>query len=224
MTVPGGGEPLLNPVRQARAQATLEALIAAGLELFASRAFDQVSVAEIAAKAGVSVGGFYARFKSKEALLDAAADRVLDDCRGALDRALAPKAMATADVEKVVTAYVRVMITKFRQHRSAILMILRHGRTGSPARQAAVRAFNEYVHGRLRALLRERKAEIAHEDPDLAVNIGLFLISAAAREGVLADQLRAYPIRVTDGILVAELSRAYLAYLTSPVKARGPQR
>jgi AcrR family transcriptional regulator len=204
---------LTHPARQARAQQTSDAIIEAGLGLLRERDFDSVSVAEIAERAGVSVGGFYARFEGKEALLHALAAEVLADCRRALDRALAPSRMARASVEGVVRAYVRVMITGFREHRSAIVQVIRHARGGDPLFGLAVRDFNDHVHGRLRALLHERRHLLAHPDPDTAVNIGLFLVSAAAREGVLGDNLRAYPIKVTDTMLIAELTRAYVAYL-----------
>ncbi|MBC7894397.1 MAG: TetR/AcrR family transcriptional regulator [Cytophagaceae bacterium] len=204
---------LAHPARQPRAERTSDAIIEAGLALLRERDFAAVSVAEIAARAGVSVGGFYARFEGKEALLHALAAEVIADCSGALDRALAPSRMARASVEGVVRAYVRVMITKFREHRNAIVQVIRHARAGDPLHGLAVRDFNDHVHGRLRALLHERRHLIAHPDPDAAVNIGLFLVSAAAREGVLSDNLRAYPIKVTDSMLITELTRAYVAYL-----------
>jgi AcrR family transcriptional regulator len=204
---------LSHPTHQPRAKQTSDAIIAAGLELLRERDFAAVSVAEIAERAGVSVGGFYARFEGKEALLHALAAEVIADCSGTLDRAFAPSRMARASVEGVVRAYVRVMITKFREHRSAIVQIIRHARAGDPLHGLAVRDFNDHVHGRLRALLHERRHLIAHQDPETAVNIGLFLVSAAAREGVLGDNLRAYPIKVTDAMLINELTRAYVAYL-----------
>jgi hypothetical protein len=39
------------------------------------------------------------------------------------------------------------------------------------------------------------------------------VVSAAGREGVLGDALRAYPIKVTDAVLIDELTRLYVAYL-----------
>lgn len=187
--------------------------MAAGLALLRERDFESVTVAAIASRAGVSVGGFYARFEGKEALLHALAADVIADCYAALDSAFAPSRIARASVEGVVRAYVRVMVEKFRLHRNAIVQIIRHARAGDPLHGLAVRDFNDRVHGQLRALLQERRAFIAHPDPDFAVNIGLFLVSAAAREAVLGDALRAYPIKVTDEILIEELTRAYVAYL-----------
>ena len=55
--------------KQSRGQETQARLIDACLRLVADRPFEQISVAEIAAEAGVSVGNFYRRFRSKEAIL-----------------------------------------------------------------------------------------------------------------------------------------------------------
>ena len=48
-------------------------------EMFHSRGYDRVSVDDIMRKAGVSKGLFYYYFKSKEEILDAIVDAVLDD-------------------------------------------------------------------------------------------------------------------------------------------------
>jgi AcrR family transcriptional regulator len=217
-------QPLAHPVRQPRARKTSDAIIAAGLALLRERNFDEVSVATIAQRAGVSVGGFYARFEGKEALLHALATEVIADCYAALDHAFTPSRIARASVEGVVRAYVRVMVTKFREHRSAILQIMRHARAGDPLHGLAVRDFNDKVHGRLRELLQQRRAFIGHPNPDFAVNIGLFLVSAAAREAVLGDALRAYPIEVTDDTLIAELTNVYVALLRPRAHKKRPRR
>ena len=55
--------------RQARGRAAQERIVAATLALLAEQPFERVSVADIAARAGVAVGGVYRRFPSKERLL-----------------------------------------------------------------------------------------------------------------------------------------------------------
>lgn len=204
---------LTKPALQARSRSTSDAIVRAGLDLLREQDFERVSVATIARRAGVSVGGFYARFTGKEALVHALAIEVLADCTNSLDAALAARRIARTNAAGIVRAYVQTMIEKFREHRSTILMIMRHARAGDREHRAAVRRFNDHVHGRLRELLHERRKQITHPHPDVAVNIGLFLVSAAAREAVLGDNLRAYPVQVTDAILVSELTTAYVAYL-----------
>lgn len=214
--------PLRRPPRQARSRATSDAIIAAGLALLAERDFGTVTIADVVHRAGVSIGGFYARFRGKEALLHALAEEVIGDCADGLESALSASRMAGAPLERVIREYIRVMFAKFREHREAIVQIRRHAGSGDAHQARLVAGFNQQVHGRLRTLLAERKREIRHPDPALAANVGLFMVSAAAREAVLAGAIRAYPITIGDAGLVDELSRAYLAYLTAPpAKPRG---
>ncbi|MFN0182093.1 MAG: TetR/AcrR family transcriptional regulator [Gemmatimonadales bacterium] len=211
--------PLRTPARQARSQVTSDAIVEAGLALLRERDFATLSVAEVAERAGVSIGGFYARFRGKEALLHALADEVIGDCATGLEEALRPDRMARASLPRVIRAYVGAVVAKFREHRVAIVQILRHVRQGDRHLGGVVADFNQRVHGRLRALLADRRDQIGHPDPTLAVNFGLFLVSAGAREAILSDSLRVYPIEVADAKLVDELTRAYLAYLAPKGKA-----
>jgi AcrR family transcriptional regulator len=58
-------------IRQKRGQVTYDALIETCFDLLREKEFDQISIAELAQKAGYSVGAFYARFHSKDELFDA---------------------------------------------------------------------------------------------------------------------------------------------------------
>src|SRR5688572_24645652 len=58
-------------IRQKRGQVTFDALIDTAFALLDEREFDEISIAELAQKAGYSVGAFYARFRSKDELFDA---------------------------------------------------------------------------------------------------------------------------------------------------------
>lgn len=55
--------------KQERSRETRRRLVASCLELVGHRPFDQVTVADIAKGAGVSVGNFYRRFTNKEGIL-----------------------------------------------------------------------------------------------------------------------------------------------------------
>jgi AcrR family transcriptional regulator len=58
-------------IRQKRGQITYDALIDTAFALLDEKEFDEISIAELAQKAGYSVGAFYARFTSKDELFDA---------------------------------------------------------------------------------------------------------------------------------------------------------
>jgi AcrR family transcriptional regulator len=89
--------------RSQAAERTHQAIIQAAFALYSERDFDQVSLDDVAAQAGVAVRTLLRRFGSKEALLDAvaeAADREVEDRRQEV-----PPGDAAAAVCCVVTDY-----------------------------------------------------------------------------------------------------------------------
>ena len=60
-------------IKQKRSKKTYDALIKTGFRLLKKREWDSISVEELSRSAGYSVGAFYARFRSKDELLDALA-------------------------------------------------------------------------------------------------------------------------------------------------------
>ena len=92
----------------ARAQAaedTLERVLAATAELYAGRFFDEVSLDDIATRAGVTVQTVLRRFGSKDGLLEAAAERV--DQEVEVPRAEVPEGDVRAAAARVVADYDR---------------------------------------------------------------------------------------------------------------------
>lgn len=57
------------PALQTRSQATRDKLVSALESLLRHKAFEQITVSEIAGKAGVSVGAVYTRFENKDAFI-----------------------------------------------------------------------------------------------------------------------------------------------------------
>jgi len=201
------------PAQQQRSRDAAANIAGAARRLLVKRQFSDLTVAEIAKEAGTSVGGFYARFEDKTAILEAIDDAVLAEVRVAFDMAMDQHG-ESASVSEIVGSYVRVMVEQFAAHRTEINQIRRHAASSKAAGyRARMKEFNEHVHGRLRGELRARMDEIEHGDPEFAMNFALFVVSAAAREAVLANSLSAYPIEVSPGRLIDELSSVFLAQL-----------
>jgi AcrR family transcriptional regulator len=68
-------------IKQKRGQVTYDALIDTAFALLERKEFDEISIAELAQKAGYSVGAFYARFRSKDELFDAMVQQHLQNRR-----------------------------------------------------------------------------------------------------------------------------------------------
>ena len=86
---------LRKPPRQARAQATVSAILEAAARILETEGLSGVNTNAIAARAGVSVGSLYQYFPSKEAVLSALLQRERQTLHLELERAIA----AGADAE-----------------------------------------------------------------------------------------------------------------------------
>lgn len=120
---------------QKRSQATHDALLDAAEELGRSKTYDQLTVQEIAAHAGYTIGAFYARFPSKSALLEALLARyeaMLDVARNDV----------TASTTDVVQHLAETFIAAFERS-GGLLRLLEsafHAEPGFAERVAALRA------------------------------------------------------------------------------------
>jgi AcrR family transcriptional regulator len=203
------------PPQQARSRETEHAISDALATLLREKPFADITVAEIAARANVSVGGFYARFASKDALLEMVELRILGDFRETAARELAAGLFIGKGVDAVARAYVQMAITHFRIHRAEILQILKFTRPKSST-EDRLKAFNVSVHDMMRALLFDRRDAITGDDPMRTINLGLFFASALCREVVLTRNLQVYPVEASDEMLIEEVGAAFCNYLTGP--------
>ena len=107
--------PTTNPrrrPRQARAQATVDAIIKATARVLVEEGYDRASTNRIAQAAGVSIGSLYQYFPSKEALVSALVESHQQRMRDALGRSLAEEPPAgLADRAQLL---VRGMIAAYR--------------------------------------------------------------------------------------------------------------
>jgi len=200
--------------KQARSRQTAERITAAALALLERKSFAELSVQEIARRAGVSVGGFYARFPSKQALLQYFDATIVEGILSRAARELDSGRLAGVSARGVVRTYIGLAVTTFRRHQKVLQQVaLRSRSSQDQAFQQRIREANAFLHGRFRALLLERREEIGHPDPKLALDLGLTFVSAAMREYVLFAAFRPDFAPVKDGRLVRELTDAFCAYL-----------
>lgn len=85
MTVSDTMGSMVQTLRQIKKERTRDALVAAGMHLFAQRGFDAVTVAEISAQADVAPRTFHRYFSDKVELLFIQDDELLETVRTALD-------------------------------------------------------------------------------------------------------------------------------------------
>jgi AcrR family transcriptional regulator len=160
------------PVHQERSQRTLERLLDAAEAEIRDKGYTDASVAEIARRAGCSVGTVYRRFRDKAALFQALDERWGEAFRATMEDAVATERWEGALILEILTGYIEFSLGQGREHadlhRAAINMATRDDRFAERQRKLSAE-----LHTRLRALLLERRDEIGHADPPRAIEFVL---------------------------------------------------
>ncbi len=198
--------------RQLRSAETRRRLLDAAEALIEEKGLADASIPEIVRRAGSSVGGFYARFQDKNALLRALEERFFDEMRGRVDLLSDPDRWAEAGIPVIARACVQELVSIFRE-REALIRALELRAAHDPSFIQDGLRFRRRVSERLCALLTTRKAEIRHPEPELAVDLCVQLAFALMHQLVLFGEIRAGSRVLSDGELVEELTRNVLAYL-----------
>ena len=105
-----------------KAEQTQSRILAAALELFRRRGFDQTTMREIAAEAGVALGSAYYYFESKEALVMAFYERASEEMSARIEARLA----AAKGLEQRLGAILDVKFEYFAPNRLFLGALSRH--------------------------------------------------------------------------------------------------
>ncbi len=200
--------------KQDRSKDTSERILEAARGLLEEQTFDTVSVAAIADRAGISVGGFYARFPNKEALLHAFDEYLVEQVLRIVRKEMDPARWRGKSVAEVIEGYIRMTADVFVRNRGVMKHVTIRTRTSEdPAFLRRVQDFNRTAHGLLHQRLMERREQITHPDPEVAADFGVMFVSAALREMILFGERKLNLSTVAGQKLVRELTRAYCNYL-----------
>lgn len=202
--------------RQPRSRQTEERILRAFGELLAESRFEDVSVQQVAGRAGVSVGGFYARFGSKDdLLLHMLYAGYVRDALADAEQALDPARWAGAPIAPVAQAYFALMLRAARSHNGVLREMVQRTRASAEtaAGNEAWATFRQGVHEPFRRLLAERMDEVTHPDPPFAVRFAFSACSSALRESVLFGHMEPSMGPVDEATLARELARLFCRYL-----------
>ncbi len=193
--------------KQQRSQHKQQALLAAGRALLRTHDLPALSVAQVAAAAGVAVGSFYTCFEDKHAwfaeLARQAALAVFDD----LQRLLAAPAMQRADPARKVALLMQWLVQVHREHQAIF-----RASVSDPARTrlywGPLLRLNaevvELVYGLLAPDLGRLAADVARQRLGFAFQ----MVFSTLAQAVLHD---GGPLRLHDPALADELARSVLA-------------
>jgi AcrR family transcriptional regulator len=203
----------VRPPKQRRSRESYERVLDAAYALLEENGFEGLTVQEVAARSGVSVGAIYERFGNKETLLRAVHARMMESMSEAHAGAGDPAASADgagAAIDAVVAGMARIM----NENRKALRAFMHLGAVdevisarGSEASIALSKTF--------KAALAPYRSEFRHPDPDVALDVAFRIAYSTLARQVMYGPVFESDRRLSWRRLVDELGAVCSVYLLS---------
>jgi AcrR family transcriptional regulator len=204
--------------QQSRSQKTQASLLDAAALLFAEKGVDATSVADVAARAGCSVGSVYHHFRDKKALLYAVFDRMSEEVRATTREAVDPARWEGASIADILCGYLEFSLEVSRDNPSFTTARQEASRTDPALREHLAELQTELDDG-LTGLLLARSHEIGHPDPALAVGFVLDQLGSMLRTRIDETLMPNRLGNRSDDEFVREALRSACRYLEMPIPA-----
>jgi AcrR family transcriptional regulator len=193
---------------QARAKATVEAILTAAAQVLIAQGYEGATTARIAERAGVSIGSLYQYFPNKEALVAALIEHHAEEIVAVLEQALGDP--EPASLEAGIRAFMRAGISAHRLdpklHKILNEQVPRVGHL------AKVMDTSRRVTEAIEAFLRRHRAEVnPKRDPAIAALVVETAVEALAHKVVIErrDLLK-------DNVMEREAVSLVVNYLARP--------
>ncbi|MEU6201004.1 TetR/AcrR family transcriptional regulator [Streptomyces sp. NPDC047061] len=204
------------PTQQERSRRTQRKILVAAREALAGAGWEGVTVARVAAAAGVSVGSVYERFTDKDGLVHAVQHDVLDevdaDLRAAYDRLAERDDLIAADL---IAEVVRAQAEQVARY-GAVMGPLTLRAAADPSLRARGNASSELAEELFTTLLLSRTAELGCASPDIQVPMAFRAVFSTVMWQVMFGPDAGLRHEIPQGELLAELIALCRSYLLHP--------
>ena len=205
------------PVHQARSRDSLNRLLKATVEVLDEHGIEGATIPRIAARANVSPGTVYRRFRDKDALLREVCLRMLEQNYRETKELFAAERWKGKRLAEVVRSVIALTLKGQRAHRGlmrAILFFTLQHPDAAFVRKSA--ELQPKVLADLAELLLTRRSEIRHPHPELAVKFAMLMVGIAVQGTIILPRNPAALGRFVPGLedqIESELARMCLRFL-----------
>lgn len=194
--------------RQARAKATVDAIVEATTQVLLEDGYDRFTTARAAERAGVSIGSLYQYFPNKAALVSAVIERCCERFLAAFDAALSGRQHAS--LADSVSAIVHVGLRA--HHLTPELHKLVNDLTPRIGVGDRTSAVSLAITAAIASMLRKHEHEIA---PDIDIPAAAIMIETTL-EGLSHRSVTSHPVHLQGERLAGEAMRLIMGYLKQP--------
>lgn len=174
--------------QQRRSRETLARILDAFESALAEHTYEEVTVADVCARAGCSVGTFYGRVESKEGLLAHLQARVYLEIEQATQGVFDAERWVDVSLREMLRAHARAIVELHARRRGVVrAVIIEARRRNDFARHTAV--FNRDLLDRVASAWATRADEIAHEDVRRACEHAALMAAGYLREAIVFSEL-----------------------------------
>lgn len=199
--------------RQGRSLATLNRLLDAAENLLNERSLEEITVADIVARAGSSVGSFYARFPTKDALVIALLERFHRQMDLAVVELAESEEWTSGDLAGRSRMYIQNVVDVTRRRRGLLRLRLRRRVTPGKIVLPDDKERSSELVDTLRRLFVPVMHEILHPDKDQALAFALRIVDSVVLNTILLDSTSKSFGVIDDEELVSRLVSVFMAYL-----------
>lgn len=200
--------------QQQRSQQTLERILAATEKLLETQPFEAITVEQIVTTGASSVGAFYKRFSSKQAMLPALLERTQRMQLEALDDYLHESHWHGQNLRQRITTFVSQILESYKQYRWLAQAIVARQFSLDNSLSDTNQDYASKTVDMISNWLLNCRAEIHHPKPEIAVPVGIASLVIGLQATALFE-LR--PIGFELNEHAHELTEAFLAYVgTTP--------
>jgi len=200
------------PPKQARSVQSADRMLEAAEALLREGGPRAITIEAVIARAGTSMGSFYARFERRDGLFRALHQRFLamvvrEDLLVRLDRAA-----SEPDLARAVHSFVTATFVHAADHRdlTAFFMVYHNGDRAMREDGAAMsRAFSDLLH----RLVKAHRAEVSHKNLRVASDFAALLIAGVNLERLIHEPGEFTGRAQTTKQVINSTSQAVVAYL-----------
>ena len=202
----------VRPSQQTRSQRTQEALLDAAEALFAENGIEATSVADVAERAGASIGAVYHHFRDKKALLYALYDRLAQSFEATSREVVDPARWEGASIGAIFEGYIALAL-KSERARPGFKRVGLEASRNDPALRDHFDKLRAELNRGLTDLLLARSEEIGHEEPKVAIAFALDQLGAMLRTRIDGTPAGTQLGRRSDKVFAREALRSVCGYL-----------